>query len=273
MDYLVKHKKENLVSPREVEASILFSDIQGFTTISEKIGSPNKLINILNSYMTPMVDNIISHQGTIDKFIGDAIMAYWNAPLPVKNHADEAVRSAVEQLELLVEVNRSIKKEYNVEIAISIGVHTGLVTAGDMGSEGRSDYTIIGDNVNLASRLEGLTRYYDVNILISKETYKRLIQTYTIRPIDIVEVKGKNKAVEIFEVIPKTKKIEYTEMKMYIKALNLFRDASLTEAKSYFIKLNNQNPNKLYNQYIKRCQYYIDNPNIPFTSVLKMTTK
>ncbi|MCW9026216.1 MAG: adenylate/guanylate cyclase domain-containing protein, partial [Thiovulaceae bacterium] len=156
MEYLLEHSTEELVASKEVEASIFFSDIRGFTTISEKIGSPDKLIHMLNNYMTPMVDNVVNHHGTIDKFIGDAIMAYWNAPVPVKNHPDEAVKSAVEQINMLVEVNEKVTPIYDVVIEIGIGIHTGVVTAGDMGSEGRSDYTIIGDNVNLASRMEGL---------------------------------------------------------------------------------------------------------------------
>ncbi|MEA2028264.1 MAG: adenylate/guanylate cyclase domain-containing protein, partial [Campylobacterota bacterium] len=154
MHYLLENSQDDLVKSKEVEATVFFSDIRSFTTISEKIGSPGKLISMLNKYMTPMVDNIINHKGTIDKFIGDAIMAYWNAPLEIENHADMAVKSAIEQIEMLSKINETVTPEYGVTINIGIGVHTGLVTAGDMGAEGRSDYTIIGDNVNLASRLE-----------------------------------------------------------------------------------------------------------------------
>ena len=157
MNYLLEHSDEDLVASKEIEATIFFSDIRGFTSISEKIGSPDKLIHLLNRYMTPMVENVVNNHGTIDKFIGDAIMAYWNAPIEVKEHADVAIKSAIEQIEMLDNINSTIEPEYDVKIAIGIGIHTGLVTAGDMGALGRSDYTIIGDNVNLASRLEGLT--------------------------------------------------------------------------------------------------------------------
>lgn len=116
MNHLIKHSNEDLVSPKEVEATIFFSDIQGFTSISEKITSPGKLIKLLNIYMTPMVESIISHQGTIDKFIGDAVMAYWNAPINVTNHADKAVQSAIEQIESLIMINKVIQPEYNVKI-------------------------------------------------------------------------------------------------------------------------------------------------------------
>jgi adenylate cyclase len=261
------------VSPKEVEATIFFSDILGFTSISEHIGSPDKLIKMLNTYMTPMVESILSHKGTIDKFIGDAVMAYWNAPLEVENHADKAVQSAIEQIESLLNINKIIESKYNVTINIGIGLHTGIVTAGDMGAEGRSDYTIIGDNVNLASRLEGLTRYYDVQILISKATYKALKQDYNIRPIDIVEVKGKSNSVEIYEIICNTKNINQEESKLYEDAINAYRNANIAEANAYFKTLTQKYPSVLYTQYLNRCQYSIDHPEEDFTPVLKMQTK
>jgi len=273
MEYLLEHSDDDLVASRELEVTILFSDIRSFTTISEKIGSPDKLIHMLNEYMTPMVDNIVNHKGTIDKFIGDAIMAYWNAPLDVQNHADEALKSAIEQIEMLVEINRSIQPKYDVSIAIGIGVHTGIVTAGDMGSLGRSDYTIIGDNVNLASRLEGLTKQYGAQILISSSTYGVLKGNYKIRPIDMVEVKGKNEAVEVFEVICNNKNIDEQEMQLYLNATDLFRDAKVSEALKIYTTLNEQNSSLLYELYIQRCEYFLNNPTVPFTPVLKMTTK
>jgi len=273
MEYLLKHSSEDLVASRELEATILFSDIRSFTTISEKIGSPDKLIQMLNTYMTPMVDNIVEHKGTIDKFIGDAIMAYWNAPVEVKNHADRALKSAIEQIEMLVDVNAVITPKYDVAIAIGIGVHTGIVTAGDMGSEGRSDYTIIGDNVNLASRLEGLTKQYGAQILISNATYKQLVGEYKIRPIDLVEVKGKNEAVEIHEVICSNKTILDEELHLYKKATQLFRGGSVTEAFRLYSKLQDLYPSKLYEFYIQRCKVFMDDKELVFTPILKMTTK
>jgi len=274
MDYLLKHANEDLVTSKEVEATIFFSDIQGFTSISEKLESPAKLIKVLNTYMTPMVENIIMHHGTIDKFIGDAIMAYWNAPLKVQNHADMALQSAIEQIEMLKIINIPIYNEYGVTINIGIGLHTGLVTAGDMGSEGRSDYTVIGDNVNIASRLEGMTRFYDVQLLISAATYHALKKThYTIRPIDLVEVKGKNKPVEIFEVICNTKQLVDKELELYLQAIENFRLGKVKDSQKLFYALQAKNPSKLYTYYIKRCQDFINNPDKIFTPILKMTTK
>lgn len=273
MEFLLEHSSEDLVASKEVEASIFFSDIRGFTSISEKIGSPDKLIQMLNTYMTPMVDNIVNHKGTIDKFIGDAVMAYWNAPVPIKNHADKAVQSSIEQINMLVDVNKIITPLYDVIIDIGIGIHTGIVTAGDMGSEGRSDYTVIGDNVNLASRLEGLTKQYGAQVLISKATYDLLKDDYVIRPIDLVEVKGKNEAIEIFEVICSNKVITQDELLLYEKTTGFFREGKVIKACEGYEELQKLNPSKLYEFYIKRCKRFLENPDLDFTAVLKMTTK
>ena len=273
MEYLLEHSDEDLVLSSNKEVSIFFSDIRSFTSISEKLGSPDKVIHLLNEYMTPMVENIVKHKGTIDKFIGDAIMAYWNAPVEVKNHADEALKSAIEQIELLHKINPAIREHYGVEIAIGIGIHTGVVTAGDMGSFGRSDYTIIGDNVNLASRIEGLTKYYGAQILISEATYSKLQNSYTIRPVDLVEVKGKQEAVEIFEVLCSNSTVTEDEIKLYEKATSLFRDAQVQEAYAIYSELLQKKPSKLYEVYLQRCKEYLEDPTKPFSPVTKMQTK
>ncbi len=273
MQYLLKHAHQDLVKPKELEATIFFSDIQSFTSISEQLGSPAKLIDMLNTYMTPMVESIIAHQGTIDKFIGDAIMAYWNAPVQVENHADKAVKSAIEQIEKLSKINESIQNKYGIEISIGIGIHTGLVTAGDMGAKGRSDYTIIGDNVNLASRLEGLTRYYNADILISEATYHALQDAYQIRPLDTVTVKGKQQAVKIYEVLCNNKAISQHELHLYKEALHYFTHGDVTKAEQCFGQLQQTYPSALYKQYLERCHYFLEHPKEPFSPVLKMSSK
>ncbi len=273
MEYLLEHSDEDLVISSNKEVSIFFSDIRSFTSISEKLGSPDQVIHLLNEYMTPMVENIVAHKGTIDKFIGDAIMAYWNAPVEVKNHADEAVKSAIEQIQLLQNIHPAIRKHYGVEIAIGIGIHTGTVTAGDMGSFGRSDYTIIGDNVNLASRIEGLTKHYEAQILISEATHSKLQDSYPTRPIDLVEVKGKQKAVEIFEVLCPNNTLNTEEIQRYKEATSLFRDAQIKEAYAIYSELQQKNPSKLYQIYMQRCQEYLRDPSKPFSAVTKMQTK
>ncbi len=273
MEYLLEHSTEKLVEAKDVEATVFFSDIRNFTTISEQIGSAHKVIELLNGYLTPMVDSIVRHQGTIDKFIGDAIMAYWNTPVSVKNHADEAVTSAMEQIEMLPQINQTLAPKYGVEIAIGIGINTGIVTAGDMGSEGRSDYTVIGDTVNLASRMEGLTKIYGAQILISKATKEQLKKSYRIRPIDLVEVKGKTQAVEIFEVLCSNKQIGETEMQTYLQAVSFFRSGKVEEAYALYKQLHKEHPSKLYSFFLKRCETFLHDKQKEFTPILKMTTK
>ena len=182
------------------EVSILFSDIRNFTSISEEL-EPKLLIKMLNSYMEPMVESITKHKGTLDKFIGDAIMAYFNAPLHVENHADMAVLSALEQIKKLKELNIILKKEFNIELKIGIGINSGSAIVGEMGTKQRSDYTVIGDSVNIASRVEDLTKNYDANIIITQETKDLLKYEYEFKELDTIVVKGKHQKITIYEVL------------------------------------------------------------------------
>ncbi len=271
MEDLLKNGLGTLLTPRNKEVTIFFSDIRSFTSISEKLADPERVINMLNTYMTPMVDTITKHHGTVDKFIGDAVMAYWNAPVEVKNHADEAVTSALKQISLLKTLNIKLLQNYDVDIKIGIGIHTGKVTIGEMGSTGRSDYTIIGDNVNLASRLEGLTKVYGVAIIISAETKSQLTQTYSMRSLDIVKVKGKKEAVEIFEVL--TEPITEDELHHYEIALAFYRAKKVEESLVAFEWLQQSAPSTLYQLYLKRCQHAIDLGVETFDTVTTMQTK
>jgi len=273
MEQLLAHDSDGLIESKEVIVTVFFSDIRGFTSISESIGSPKRLIELLNTYMTPMTNIIMQKQGTIDKFIGDAIMAYWNAPILIEDHADLAVSSAIKQVELLTKVNETLIEKYDTSIQIGIGLHTGLVTAGEMGSEGRSDYTIIGDNVNLASRIEALTRIYDVEILISEETYKQLKASYSIRLIDIVEVKGKKNAVKVYEVLTNNTPLSTKEIETQQQALKLYQEHYISNAYILFQKLNKEYPSGLYAHFIQRCETYINTPNKNFSPILKMHSK
>jgi adenylate cyclase len=222
--------------------------------------------------MTPMVETITAHQGTIDKFIGDAIMAYWNAPVEVDEHADKAVQSALEQLKLLKVLNQVLQEKFAVTINIGIGIHTGEVTIGEMGSSGRSDYTIIGDNVNLASRLEGLTKVYGARIIISQETKMQLTGTYILRSLDIVQVKGKDHAVEIFEVFMDDN-IDFEALSTYEKALMLYRSKELSKAHTLFKDLSENNDDLLYKLYCQRCESALKHGVENFKVITKMQSK
>lgn len=274
MEDLIKSGDEDILKVRDADVAVFFSDIRGFTGISEKIGSSQRLIELLNRYMTPAVEEIAEHEGTVDKFIGDAIMAYWNAPNHVEDYADKAVTSALAQITMLERLNIELEKEFGVSLHIGIGVHTGSVTVGEMGSTGRSDYTIIGDNVNLASRLEGLNKSYGSTIIISEDTKKMLKKEYQSRSLDLVRVKGKEKAVEVFEVISSDKTLkESDELEHYADALKAYRDENIDEAYAQFRLLAEKNPCKLYDVYLERCRYYLAHPEIAFDVIHTMHDK
>ena len=148
--------------------SVFFSDIRGFTTLSESM-PPQELVQLLNKYLTAMTDIILEYEGTLDKYEGDAIMCFWGAPLPQEDHAFRACCSAVKQIEALKELNTTLPPEK--QINIGIGINSGIMTVGNMGSTQRMDYTLIGDNVNLGARLEGTNKQYRTNIIISENTY------------------------------------------------------------------------------------------------------
>ena len=274
MNDLLKHDNEEILKVRDENIAIFFSDIRGFTQISETIGSSQKLVALLNRYMTPMVNAIANREGTVDKFIGDAIMAYWNAPNKVENYADKAVSTALEQIYILKNLNVELQVEFGITLEIGISVHTGLATVGEMGSIGRSDYTVIGDNVNLASRLEGLNKLYGSTIIISKETKNRLTNNYMFRSLDMVRVKGKKEVVEVFEVLSLSEgEKREDELKRYKNALSMYRTGKITQAHALFKELEEEFSCKLYALYLQRCQEYFDNPKKAFNIITTMLEK
>jgi adenylate cyclase len=182
------------------EMSVLFSDLRGFTTITEK-GDPEELVRQLNEYFTRMVEIVFRNGGTVDKFVGDMVMALFGAPVDDVKHADAAVATAVEMVRELGELNRRWAAEGRVQLDIGIGVNSGDMIAGNIGSSAIMSYTVIGDNVNLGARLESLNKDYRTRIIISEATRSRLDEHYETRPLGAVVVKGKTRPVDIFEVI------------------------------------------------------------------------
>ena len=182
------------------EMTVLFSDIRGFTTVSES-GEPEAIVGMLNEYFTRMVHLVFTHKGTLDKFVGDMVMALFGAPLDDPQHADHAVEAALDMIEELAVLNARWKSEGRVELDIGIGINTGPMIAGNIGSEAIMSYTVIGDAVNLGSRLESLNKQYGTRIIISDATRQRLSRPYQLRPLGDVVVKGKTQPVAIFEVV------------------------------------------------------------------------
>ena len=266
---LIKQGDKDILEAKEKEISIFFSDIRGFTSISEELADPKKLINFLNLYMTPMTEIITKNQGTVDKFIGDAIMAYWNAPLDIKDHADRAVQSAIEQIQELKKLNIYLKEQQLPRIDIGIGINSGLAVVGEMGSRGRSDYTIIGDSVNLGSRLEGLCKPYGVKIIISEYAKERLKKEYSIRKLDKVRVKGKKEPVLIYEVLT----YEDSSVEEFEKAFGLYEKGFFNDALTLFKDIYKKDDTMLHKLYITRCEHFIQNPPDDFDGVFVFTTK
>ncbi|MBI9098293.1 MAG: adenylate/guanylate cyclase domain-containing protein [Spirochaetaceae bacterium] len=179
--------------------TIFFSDIRSFTSLSETM-SPQELVELLNLYLTAMTDSIMEFNGTLDKYIGDAIMCFWGAPIPQENHALLACKCAVKQIELLNKLNETLPE--NKRMSIGIGLNSGISTVGNMGSEGCMNYTAMGDEVNLASRLEGTNKQYYTEIIISEKTYELVKDSGVItRELDDIRVKGKMKPVKIYELL------------------------------------------------------------------------
>lgn len=264
----------------EKEATVFFSDVRGFTTMSEKM-TPTQLTTFLNKYLTIMTDLILERRGVVDKYIGDAIMAFWGAPLDNPRHHIDALETSLVMTEALAEFNRQNLGTDDPQIDIGIGLNSGRVTAGNMGSEKRFDYTVMGDTVNLASRLEGLTKTYGVHIIISEYTRKLLddaeleSRRILIREVDKVRVKGKKLPVTIFEVVDSDK----TEAVRSI--LDCFNEArthyyngewqtALTEIRRLLAIVPNDGPSKLLHE---RCIYFSENPPESWEGVYDLKTK
>jgi len=245
------------------ELTVLFSDVRGFTSISEVL-SPKDLADLMNDYLTPMTAVIHHAKGTIDKYMGDAIMAFWGAPISDADHARHALCAAVQMLEELKKVNSNFQARGWPIIEIGIGVHSGLMNVGNMGSEFRMAYTVLGDNVNLGSRVEGLTKIYGVDLLCTQSTAD-LVSEYFYREIDKVRVKGKETPVTLFEPFyPNQKQLTESqewELKSNAIALSHYRERRWEKAMELFLELKNKSGKPArYEIFLDRLSFYVNNP-------------
>ena len=199
---LIDKDPERYIRPggEQKELSVMFTDIRGFTTLSEGM-TPNELVEWLNEYLSAMTDILFRHQGTLDKYIGDAIMAFWGSPYPQGDHAVAACRCGLEMNRRLDELNEKWRAESKKEAAMGVGINTGPVNVGNMGSAKRLSWTVMGDNVNLASRLEGLTKEYRIRTILSEGTYAQVKDQFVCREVDKIRVKGKLQPVTIYELL------------------------------------------------------------------------
>lgn len=239
----------------ERTVTILFSDVRSFTSLSEKL-TPTQVTGLLHDYLTPMTRIITEHSGTLDKFIGDAVMAFWNAPLDVPGHEAQALRSAMRQLQELRTLNEQVfGPRFGFDIQVGIGVHSGTVRVGNMGSADLFDYTLIGDNVNLASRMEGLTKYYGQELVVSKSIVDACGDEFVFVELDRVRVKGKLEPITIYTAMsPEEAERREKELGNYQRALTLYREQRFEAAAEVFARLREETgDNKLYDMYHERC--------------------
>jgi adenylate cyclase len=300
MDNILKNDKDKF-TVMEREVTVIFTNINNFINISETMENPSQLVEFLNGYMEPMTEIIMNEKGTIDKFIGDTIMAYWNAPSDIENHPDIALITSLKQLYKVDDLNRNLIKLNRFKelinmcednqikpIQISIGLNTGDVIAGEMGSKIRSDYTIIGNSVNLGAKLESLCIFYGSKCNITNFTKWKLKDNYIFRYLDLVIIKGHNKAIQIWEVIDfedgynndtlydTTRDRLDEELFIYHRGLDIYQSGNFQEALEIFEELEareDKSNQKIYKIYIDRCKFYIDKPPKDFNGVFQQNFK
>lgn len=265
LDQLIENPEALSLGGESKELSILFSDIRGFTTISESM-SPVNLIKLLNRYFAPMTNSVIANKGMLDKYIGDAVMAFFNAPVDVKEHADAACMSALEMIEKLHELNIELESDGIAPIRIGIGINTAEVVVGNMGSDTRFNYTVIGDGVNLAARVESLTKNYGVDILITEFTVAKLKKDFLYRKLEPVAVKGKSEPVLLYELMAVSDRSKEIQ-KLYNIALDSYMNKNVDEARRLFSELSDKYNDITSEYFLSKIQ-----KNIPW-GILKMTLK
>lgn len=262
IDEMIKTTSSFALRGEDRDMSVLFADIRNFTSISENM-TASQLVEMLNTYFTPMTEIIFKHHGTIDKYVGDLIMAFWGAPLKDKFHARHALKSALAMQKKLHQLSEEKALENWPDLHIGIGINSGTMSVGDMGSKYRRNYTVLGDAVNLASRVEALTKFYGVSIIVTEST-RREQHNFVFRKLDRVRVKGKMKGIIIYELI--AEKLELTpelkqELEMYHEALKAYFAHQWQEAKEILDQLHKTYPDKrIYRIYLERINEFLKNP-------------
>jgi len=272
---LFKHPDKLKLGGEKRPITIFFSDVRGFTTISEKL-TPELLVHLLNDYLSAMTDIIMASGGIVDKYIGDAIMAFWGAPLDQPDHAMRASEASLTMVEKLAQLREKWKKEGFPSIDIGIGMNTGDAVIGNMGSHQRFNYTCMGDNINLGSRLEGLTKEYAVQIIISESTRKLLPKVYIVRELDSVRVKGKYEPITIYELVGKqghTLEKKISVIALFENALAKYRAQQFEAAKKLFEKAAALG-DETSNIFSRRCDHFLkEKPPKDWDGVWVMKTK
>ena len=262
VEEMAKHPESVSMEGESREMTILFSDVRSFTTISEGLDA-KELTLLMNEFLTPLSRIVYKHRGTIDKYMGDCIMAFWGAPLPDAAHARNAIIAGLEMLATLKTLQPHFKERGWPEIHIGVGINTGRVSVGNMGSEVRVAYTVMGDDVNLASRLEGITKQYGVGIVVGENT-KNSVTDFVYRELDQVRVKGKDKPVTIYEPIGLSSEVDKAlqdEIKLFHEFRRLYLRQDWDQAELQLMNLQRMSPDTpLYGIYAERVAYFRKNP-------------
>jgi adenylate cyclase len=267
-----------LVEPRKTEITVMFSDIRGFTTISEKLDA-QELAVFLNQYLSDMTQIVFERRGTLDKYIGDAVMAFWGAPFEEEGHAVLGCQTALDMMTQIHKMQKKWEAQGKPRLDIGIGLNTGVASVGNMGSSLRYGYTALGDSVNLSSRLEGLNKDYGTHILVNETTYLAARDSgFIFRELDLIRVKGKLQPVVIYELIAFSSELTaetQTLLGRFCEARELYRQRRWLEAQTAFQSILDQWPNDgPARAYWKRCQEYLfDEPSMNWDGVFTMTHK
>ncbi|HVO56173.1 MAG TPA: CHASE2 domain-containing protein [Dongiaceae bacterium] len=267
-----------LVEPRKTEVTVMFSDIRGFTTISEKLDA-QELAVFLNRYLSDMTKIVFERNGTLDKYIGDAVMAFWGAPFEQPDHAVQACRTALDMMARMRQLQKQWEAEGKPRLDIGIGLNTGVASVGNMGSSLRYGYTALGDSVNLSSRLEGLNKDYGTHILVSETTYLNAQESGMVfRELDLIRVKGKLQPVLLYELVGYASDLTprlQSLLERFRAGRTLYRQRRWKEAQDAFQSILDQYPDDgPARAYWKRCQEYLfDEPPANWDGVFTMTHK
>ncbi len=266
LSYLENNPESFSLTGHRTEATMMFSDVAGFTTISENL-EPERLSELLNRYLSPMTRIIMDLRGYVDKYEGDAIMAEWGVPFPLEDHAVQACRAALAQQAELATLRPALQEEFGHEIHVRIGINSGSITAGNMGSDKRFQYTVMGDAVNLAARLEPANKDYGTNIIIGSITRELAGQAIEVRLLDRIVVKGKTQPVEIYELLGMAGEVteaKRTVVSQYEQALRLHWERKWEEAHQLLDQIIAMDPNERPARSLKeRILFYRNNPPPP----------
>lgn len=261
---------------RKANVTVFFSDVRGFTTISEKL-DPRALSDLLNEYLTPMTDLVFKNRGTLDKYMGDAIMGFFGAPIAYSDHAKFACRCALQHIQKLRELQAEFARRGLPEIDIGIGLNTGEVSVGNMGSQTVRSYTVMGDAVNLASRLEGINKQYGTRIIISEFTYEQVRNDFVCREVDWVRVKGKLLPVKIYELMTEGQAPEDLRglLTPFAEGYRQYHEGQWQKALASFSDALKVKPDDQVTQlYVERCnEYLVTPPPADWDGVFVMKTK